>query len=101
METFEALMTRRSIRRFTDHEISHNVLEKLFQAGAQAPSGGNRQPWRFIMVPDSEKIKQFDPDGKWQSFVIEIPRNRVTNNNIFELVFERFPILEYLLNLFK
>jgi hypothetical protein len=39
--------------------------------------------------------------GKWQSFVIEIPRNRVTNNNIFELLFERFPILENLLNLFK
>ena len=73
METFEALMTRRSIRSFTDREISHDVIEKLLRAGAQAPSGGNRQPWRFIMVTDSAKIKQFDPDGKWQSFVSSAP----------------------------
>ena len=73
MDAFEALMTRRSIRRFTDHEISRDVLEKILRAGAQAPSGGNRQPWRFIIVTDSEKIKQFDPDGKWQSFVSSAP----------------------------
>ena len=69
METFEALMTRRSIRHFTDRKISRDVLEKILRAGAQAPSGGNRQPWRFILVTDSEKIRQFDPDGKWQNFV--------------------------------
>ena len=79
METFEALMTRRSIRSFTDREISHDVIEKLLRAGAQAPSGGNRQPWRFIMVTDSAKIKQFDPDGKWQSFVSSAPMMRMTS----------------------
>ena len=53
MEIFEALMTRRSIRSFTDREISHDVLEKILRAGAQAPSGGNRQPWRFNIRDDS------------------------------------------------
>ena len=73
MEAFEALMTRRSIRSFIDRGIPHDVIERILRAGAQAPSGGNRQPWRFIIVTDQEKIKQFDPDGKWQPFVSTAP----------------------------
>lgn len=73
MDLFEALMTRRSIRNFIDQDIPWEILEKILRAGAQAPSGGNRQPWRFIVVTDPEKIKRFDPEGKWQKFICTAP----------------------------
>jgi nitroreductase len=61
METLEAIHTRRSIRKFLDREIPLDVIRRILEAGIRAPSGGNRQPWRFLVVTDREKIKQFDP----------------------------------------
>ena len=61
METLEAINTRKSIRKFLDQEIPPDVIRKILEAGIRAPSGGNRQPWRFIVCTDREKIKQFDP----------------------------------------
>lgn len=61
MEALKAILTRKSIRAFLDKEIPKDVIKKILEAGVQAPSGGNRQPWRFIVVTDREKIKQFDP----------------------------------------
>ena len=57
MDALEALMTRKSIRNFLDREIPRDVIEKILRAGAQAPNGGNCQPWRFVVVTDQEKIK--------------------------------------------
>ena len=71
--TMETLMTRKSIRHFLKHEIPSPVIEKVLRAGAQAPSGGNCQPWRFVVVTDKEKIKSFDPKAEWQPFVSSAP----------------------------
>lgn len=61
METLETIHTRKSIREFLDKEISIDIIKKILEAAIRAPSGGNRQPWRFIVVTDKEKIKKFDP----------------------------------------
>ncbi len=61
MDIFEALLTRRSVRKFSERPIPEEMIRKVLQAGLRAPSGGNRQPWRFIVVTDREKIRQFDP----------------------------------------
>jgi len=61
MDALEALNTRTSIRAYLDREIPVEVITKILKAGIRAPSGGNRQPWRFIVVTDREKIKEFDP----------------------------------------
>jgi nitroreductase len=60
MDAMQALLTRKSIRVYLDKEIPDDVIEQILRAGIQAPSGGNRQPWRFVVVRDPEKIKQFD-----------------------------------------
>jgi nitroreductase len=60
MDTLDTIRTRKSIREFEDREIPQNIIKEILHAAQHAPSGGNRQPWRFIVVTDPLKIKQFD-----------------------------------------
>jgi nitroreductase len=62
METLQAISTRRSVRKFLDKEIPITVIKTILGAGLKAPTGGNRQPWRFIVVTDKDKIRKFDPE---------------------------------------
>jgi len=50
MNTLEAIAARRSIRRFKPGPLPEGALEKILSAGIKAPSGHNRQPWRFTVV---------------------------------------------------
>jgi nitroreductase len=57
MELFEAINQRRSIRSFTQQEVTERELEVLLQAAIRAPSAGNRQPWRFVVVRSPETME--------------------------------------------
>lgn len=48
----ERVRTRRSVRDFAPDPVPDDVLGALVGAAAQAPSGANRQPWRFVVVRD-------------------------------------------------
>jgi nitroreductase len=50
MHTMEAILGRRSIRRFEARPIPHETLERLLEAVRQAPSAKNAQPWRLVVV---------------------------------------------------
>jgi nitroreductase len=50
MNTLDAIAARRSIRRFKNTSIPPDCLQAILKAGTQAPSGKNRQPWRFVVV---------------------------------------------------
>jgi nitroreductase len=50
LDTFEAILGRRSIRRFTDQPIRHEVLEQLVDAARWSPNGNNNNLWRFVVV---------------------------------------------------
>lgn len=52
MEVLEAIFTRRSIRRYSDKEVTTAVVEKIIHAGMYAPSAVNKQPWHFIIFND-------------------------------------------------
>ncbi len=52
MEIFEALLNRRSIRKYTNDVVSDQQLEKIIEAGMYAPSAVNTQPWHFIIFKD-------------------------------------------------
>ena len=51
-----AIMGRRSVRSFTDKKVPHEILEELTECGIMAPTGHNRQTWRFTVIEDIEKI---------------------------------------------
>lgn len=57
METLNAIMTRRSIRALKTDPIPKEKLDLLVQAGSQAASAGNRQPWAFITISDPKRVK--------------------------------------------
>jgi nitroreductase len=52
VDLFEALSTTRAIRRFTAEPISEADIATCIRAATQGPSGGNIQPWQFLVVTD-------------------------------------------------
>ena len=54
MDVFEALYTTRAMRRVSEDPIPDDVLKQMVDAGIRAPSGSNRQGWKFIVVTDPE-----------------------------------------------
>ena len=52
MEFFEAVTTQRAIRHFKPDPVPDAVLRQILDAAICAPSGGNRQSWRFVVVRD-------------------------------------------------
>jgi nitroreductase len=50
MELFEAIKNRRSVRRFTAAPVDDEKIEAILEAGRWAPSWGNTQCWRFVVV---------------------------------------------------
>ncbi len=53
MEILEVIQTRRSIRRYQDTPVDEMAVETVLEAARWAPSWGNTQCWRFIVVRDS------------------------------------------------
>lgn len=51
---FEGILTTRAIRRYTDDRITDGEIEACLRAAQQAPSGGNSQPWQYLVVTDQE-----------------------------------------------
>jgi len=54
MDALEAIMTTRAIRRFTAEPVAEDDLWTCLRAAQQAPSGGNSQPTRYVVVTDPE-----------------------------------------------
>lgn len=64
MDAIEALLTRRSIRAFTSDPIPDGVLRDLLQAAMYAPSAGDEQPWRFVVITERallHRVQSFHP----------------------------------------
>ena len=61
MDIYEALYTTRAMRRVRPYPIPLDVQEKILDAAIRAPSGGNTQPWRFILVDDKQTIARIAP----------------------------------------
>src|SRR5210317_799194 len=63
-EFFELLKNRRSIRDFEDKKVPQNIINEIIKESCLAPSSGNGQPWRFIIVNDKDLIKSLSDDSK-------------------------------------
>lgn len=48
----EAMSRRRSVREFSDRPVARETIEEIVRAASWAPSGANKQPWRFVCVSD-------------------------------------------------
>jgi len=72
MSLIDKVLSRRSIRAYTEKRIPTPVLNNILEAGRQAPSAGNGQPWHFIAVTD-EEIKQRLSWGRVNWFIKDAP----------------------------
>lgn len=73
MEFYEVVRTRRSIRSFKPDPVPDDVLEKILEVIRIAPSGSNRQPWRFILVKDPAIRKSVAEACGGQRWIAEAP----------------------------
>ncbi len=73
MDFYEVIRTRRSIRSFKPDLIPDEVLNRILEAVRIAPSGSNRQPWKFIVVKDEALKKRLVPACQNQRFIAEAP----------------------------
>jgi nitroreductase len=54
MEVFDAIRTRRSIRKFKGQDVPDEIIDRILTAGIWAPSGMDNQPWRFAVLRDKQ-----------------------------------------------
>ncbi len=58
MEFDDVLLKRRSVRKFTDDEVTKNQLNDILQAGLLAPTSMNRKPCSFLVVSNKETLRE-------------------------------------------
>ena len=67
MDVMEAIMTRRSVRKWLDKPVPEACVQQILEAGRWAPSAGNFQPWAFIVIQEAEtkaRIQKIAEDSK-------------------------------------
>ena len=99
MNVYEAMATQRAVRRLRPDPIPVPVIERIFQAAAWAPTGGNVQPFRMVAVTDREKLAAMGAlySKQWDSYTssmraeveqLAIPRRKMRPHA------ERWPVAE-------
>jgi nitroreductase len=73
MELSEAIKGRRSIRAFKKQDVPEETVEALIDAASWAPSAGNIQPWKFVIVRKPAVKKKLAQATLNQEFVEEVP----------------------------
>jgi nitroreductase len=70
LSCIDKILSRRSVRRYKKEKVPKDVKAKILEAGRQAPSASNRQPWHFIVCED-HAAKEKLSTGKWCGFIID------------------------------
>ena len=69
MSCIDLILKRRSIRKYSNEPVSEIVKSNILEAGRQAPSAVNSQPWHFIVVDDPILKKRLASMGLFRSFI--------------------------------
>lgn len=73
MNLLECIYTRRSVRSFTDQDVPQSVVLEIIKAGTWAPSGLNNQPWRFVIIKDSDARSKIAELTKYSNIIKAAP----------------------------
>ena len=60
MQTLEAILTRKSCRKFQDRPVEDALVEQVVQAGLYAATGGGKQPWKIVVVKNPEVMAKLE-----------------------------------------
>jgi nitroreductase len=56
MNLFETIMGRRSVREYKSDPVPREDIEKVLNSARMAPTSGNQQPWKFLVITEGEQI---------------------------------------------
>ena len=65
MDAIEAIQKRRSVREYTGEPIPREDILKIIDAGRMAATGGNKQPWEFVVVTEKATIDALKVAAAW------------------------------------
>ena len=68
MELKEAILKRRSVRKFSNEQIKENDLETILHMASAGPSAMNKKPWEFYVIRNKELLKQVRFAGKYEGY---------------------------------
>ena len=66
-------MRRASVREFTGAPLDDDQITRILEAGRHAPSAKNRQPWRFVVISDSDRKRQIQDAAFGQEYINQAP----------------------------
>lgn len=78
MELMEGLLTRRSVRQYTNQKVSPADMTDIVKAAMFAPSARNQQVWEFVVITDQDKLAAFSaglpsaPMAKTAAFAVAV-----------------------------
>ena len=73
MDAMEAILSRRSIRKYSSEPVTESMLHELLDAAMNAPSSSNGQPWHFVAITDRKILDEIPEFHKYSNMVKEAP----------------------------
>lgn len=104
MDLFEAIKTRKSVRKFKDDIPSKDDVKKIIDAARLAPSGHNKQNWYFIVIYNKDVQKQLKNavSAKYDELKTfpeaEGEEKKIDHSKSYAIFFDRAPVLIAVLN---
>jgi len=73
MDALDAIFTRKSIRSYTDQNISEDTINTLIKAAMSAPSAHNQHPWHFIVIQDRDTLSKLSENFTYGKMLATSP----------------------------
>jgi nitroreductase len=73
MDAIEAILSRRSIRKYKKDALPKELIDELLKAAMNAPSAGNEQPWHFVVIQDRKILDEVPKCHPHADFLRETP----------------------------
>ena len=69
MDVWDAIRTKRAVRKFTDQPLPDEVVNQILNAGRRSQSSKNSQPWSFIAIRDRDLLQKMSTTGDYMGHV--------------------------------
>jgi len=73
MDAMDAILSRRSIRRYTEQPVSDETIKELLEAAMSAPSAGNEQPWHFLVIRERQILNEIPKYHQYSQMLRDAP----------------------------
>jgi nitroreductase len=90
MDAMNAILGRRSVRKYTDQPIPEIYVKQLLEAGMSAPSAGNERPWHFIVITNRETLDKVPDVHPYSQMIRQAPAAIVVCGDTTKQLYEGF-----------